>query len=259
MKPGIGGLAMKKPVLMLMAAVVAGTVSGCSWFSEKGALPEEFHPSMFGTHRVLVVFLPGIGGKGSDYETQGFLKALQHRGFEASMKVLDVKPSLYLGSKIVELLKTKVLTHDKAKGYEKIYLVGISLGGHAVLRYLTEYPDDVEGAVVLAPFISGPVAADAVRRAGGLARWEDCPFAAWEYACEMWYSLKTFVSNPDHGAKIVLGYGTEDRFARQCGILAEVLRSEQVFTVAGGHDWATWKKLWIEVLDYFRLVRPYRE
>ena len=187
---------MKQLVLMLMAAVVAGIVSGCSWFSNKGALPRKLHPSMFGTNRVLVVFLPGIGGKGSDYETQGFLKALQNRGFEASMKVLDVKPSLYLGSKIVEILKTEVFTHDKAKGYEKIYLVGISLGGHAVLRYLTEYPDDVEGAVLLAPFISGPVVSDAVTSAGGLGSWEDCPFAAWGYACDMWYSLKEYVSNP---------------------------------------------------------------
>jgi hypothetical protein len=160
--------------------------------------------------RTLVVLLPTMGGKGSHYETQGFLDEVWERGFEASMEVLDVKPSLYLGSRIVELVKTEVIEPAKAEGFEKFYLVGTSLGGHGVLLYATTYPEDVDGIII-------------------------------------------------HQKKVVLGFGREDRFADQCRVLADVLLPERVFTVPGGHDWATWKKLWIKATDYYQELKIQRE
>jgi len=175
------------------------------------------------------------------------------------MEVVDVKPSLYLGSRIVELLKTEVIEPAKAEGFEEIYLVGISLGGHGVLLYATEYPEDVDGIVILAPFISGDVASEAIDESGGLETWEDCPFIAWTHACNLWKSLKVYVSDPKNQKKVVLGFGTEDIFVNQCRILTDVLLPEQVFTVPGGHDWATWKKLFIKAADYFLELKIQRE
>jgi len=209
--------------------------------------------------RSLVVLLPTMGGKGSHYETEGFLDEVWERGFEASIEVVDVRPSLYLGSRIVELLKTEVIDPAKAEGFKEIYLVGISLGGHGVLLYATKYPEDVDGIVILAPFISGDTASEAIDDAGGLDEWEDCPFLAWTHACNLWKSLKVYVSDPRSRKKIVLGFGTEDIFAEQCRILADVLPPEQVFTVSGGHDWATWKKLFTKVADYFKELKIQRD
>ena len=249
---------MKKITCLCAIAFMVVLFLGCSGSRNKKVLPTVRYPGMTGK-RSLVVLLPTMGGEGSHYETEGFLDEVWERGFEASLEVVDVRPSLYLGSRIVELLKTEVIGPAKAEGFEEIYLVGISLGGHGVLLYATEYPEDVDGVVVLAPFISGDTASGAINDAGGLDDWEDCPFLAWTHACNLWKSLKIYVSNPRNRKKIVLGFGTEDIFVEQCRILADVLPPEQVFTVSGGHDWETWKKLFIKVADYFQELKIQRD
>lgn len=72
-------------------------------------------------------------------------------------------------------------------------------------------------------------------------------------ACDMWKLLKDYLSDPDKQGKVILGYGTEDGFADGNRLLSEQLRDENVFTVTGGHDWTTWKLLWIKILDYFHV------
>lgn len=249
---------MKEIVWICAIACVATMLSGCSGFWGKKALTPRSYPSMFGTNRALVVLLPGFGGKGTHFEKQGFLEGIRERGFDANMKTLDIKPTLYLKSRIVEILKTEVITHAKAQGYELIFLVGISMGGHGALLYVTEYPEDVDGVLLLSPFISGPLVTKAIEDAGGLDKWEDCPFIAWDYACNLWKSLKDYVSNPENRANIYLGYGTDDIFVDECRVLADILPPEHVFTVPGRHDWATWKKLWIMALEYFKVTKPYQ-
>ena len=248
---------MKKIICLSAIALLVFLFLGCSGSRNKKALPSVRYSGMTGK-RSLVVLLPTIGGKGSHYETEGFLDEVWERGFEASLEVVDVTPTLYLGNRIVELLKTEVIEPAKSEGFEEFYLVGISLGGHAVLLYATEYPEDVDGVVVIAPFISGDTASEAIDDAGGLDTWEDCPFLAWTHACNLWKSLKVYVSDPRNQRKVVLGFGTEDIFVDQCRILADVLLPEQVFTVPGGHDWETWKKLFIKAADYFRELKIQR-
>jgi esterase/lipase superfamily enzyme len=249
---------MKKAIWLCAIASIVVLFIGCSGSRDKKELPSVRYSSMTGK-RTLVVLLPTMGGKGSHYETQGFLEVLWERGFEASMEIVDVKPSLYLRGKFVELLKTEVIAPAKAEGYEEIYLVGTSLGGHGALLYATKYPEDVDGIVILAPFISLHIASEAIEEAGGLDTWEDCPFLAWNYACNLWKSLKVYVSDPRNQRKVVLGFGREDKFAAQCRVLADALSPEQVFTVSGGHDWATWKKLWIKAADYYQELKTQRE
>jgi len=249
---------VKRIIRLCVIASIVVLFLGCSGSRDKKALPSIRYSGMTG-RRSLVVLLPPIGGKGSHYETQGFLDEVWERGFEASMEVVDVKPSLYLGSRIVELLKTEVIEPAKAEGYEEIYLVGISLGGHGALLYATTYPEDVDGIVVLAPFIGGDRASGAIEEAGGLDTWEDCPFLGWNYACNLWKSSQVYVSDSKNQRKVVLGFGREDKFADQCRVLADALPPEQVFTVPGGHDWATWKKLFIKAADYYQELKIQRE
>lgn len=249
---------MKKVMWLCTIASIAVLFLGCSGSRDKKALPSVRYSGMTGK-RSLVVLFPTIGGKGSHYATQGFLDEVWERGFEASMEVLDVKPSLYLGSRIVEFVKTEVIEPAKAEGFREIYLVGISLGGHGALLYATTYPEDVDGIVVLAPFISGDLVSEAIDEAGGLDTWEDCPFLAWTYGCNLWKSLQVYVSDSENQKKVVLGFGTEDRFFEQCQVLAGALLPEQVFTLPGGHDWVTWKKLFIKAADYFLELKFQRD
>ena len=223
---------------------------GCSWYLGK---PELRSRTYVGPERVAVLLLPPIGGKGFHYETNGFIEAVRERGFEADLTVLDVNPVLYLKGTIVELIKAELVDPAKASGYERILLVGTSLGGYGALLYINKCPEDVDGVIVLAPFLGGPRVAEAIEEAGGLNQWEDCPVFGWRYACAMWKGLKDHVSHPERHATIILGYGIDDGFAERNRLLGEVLPAENIFTVSGGHDWTTWKKLWIQVLDYFHV------
>ena len=241
---------MKRGVSVLAIACIILFLVGCSWYTSKKSLRYKHY---VGPDRVLVVLLPPISGQGSHYETNGFVEAVREKGFEADLKILDVNPVLYFRGRIIELVKTELVDPAKASGYKRIILVGTSLGGHGALLYITKYSDDVDGVVVLAPFLGGRRVAEAIEKAGGLERWEDCPALEWDYLCDMWKLLKTCVSDPHKHTNIILGYGTDDGFAKQNRLLANELPPGNVFTVPGGHDWVTWKNLWVEVLDYFRV------
>jgi hypothetical protein len=116
----------------------------------------------------------------------------------------------------------------------------------------------VDGVFLLAPFISGDKVAGVIEEAGGLQSWSDCPFLAWDYACDLWGMLKGYLSDPRRHAFVFLGYGTEDRFEPACRVLAQALPPENVFTVPGGHDWVTWKKLWLNILTHLDVRKPFQ-
>ena len=118
---------MKRIICLNAIVLLVVLFLGCSGPPNKKTLPSVRYAGMTGK-RSLVVLLPTMGGKGSHYETEGFLDEVWERGFEASLEVVDVRPSLYLGNRIVELLKTEVIQPAKAEGFEEIYIVGISLG-----------------------------------------------------------------------------------------------------------------------------------
>ena len=67
----------------------------------------------------------------------------------------------------------------------------------------------------------------------------------------MWKLLKDYLSVQANRDKVIIGYGLEDGFAKSNKLLADQLPSTNVFAKAGGHDWVTWKLLWIDVLNYF--------
>jgi len=245
---------VKRIVWICLMASTVFAVTGCNWHFFKEGLYEE---TLTGTNRTLVIFLPPIHGEGLEYEKKGFIQAVRERGFEANLKILDVSPFLYLKSKIVDLLKTEVVDPAKVEGYDTIILFGISLGGHGALLYLTRHPEDVDGIVVFAPFLAGPMVVREIEKAGGLDTWKDCPFFSWDYACSLWLLLKDFTSDPEKRKRIILGYGTEDSFSSRNQLLAQTLPTENVFTISGGHDWVTWKGLWIRALDHFHVrCRP---
>ena len=149
-----------------------------------------------------------------------------------------------------------MITPAKQKGYEAIYLVGTSLGGHGALLYVTEYPEDVNAVVLFAPFVTGYPPTDLVEESGGLKKWdENCPFTEWTYACNMWRAIKKYGADPDQRKGIFLAYGTEDRFAKECGILAGFLLPGNVYTTSGGHDWLTWEKLWMAMFEDLKVRR----
>jgi len=86
-------------------------------------------------------------------------------------------------------------------------------------------------------------------RAGGLARWQPGALKPDDEEHRLWAWLQAHASGTAASPKIYLGYGTDDRYAAASTMLAERLPAAQVVTISGGHDSATWIRLWQRLLD----------
>ena len=156
---------------------------------------------------------------------------------------------LYLDGGIAEALHRAVVEPARAQGYTRIWLLGISLGGMGALLHASAYAGQVEGLVLLAPFLGTPGTIAEIAQAGGLAAWSAARSAAVETEKRMLVWLQNFVAQLPSSPALYLGYGSGDRFAPGHRMLAEQLPGASVVTETGGHDWKTWRALWQRILD----------
>ena len=215
--------------------------------------------------RLLFVFLHGNGDRNTVFDKEGFVTAVRARGLPVDMVSVDAHIGYYMNGTILTRLKEDVIDPARARGYERIWLIGNSLGGFGSLSYVREYPKEITGVVLLGPFLGERPLVKEIRHAGGLLRWEpgdvilktreDDEKHMWIWLKEQGRQGQVRAGDRDcpkkQGCvpKIYLGYGTNDRFTYAQDLLAALLPSEQVIAIDGGHDWSTWKKLWDRFLD----------
>ena len=197
----------------------------------------------------LFIFLPGISDVLEDYETGGFIEAVLQSGAPADMIVVDAHFGYYLRQIVIERLRADVIAPARVTGgFKKIWLAGISLGGFGALLYASEHPNDVDGLVLLAPFLGHPPTIAKIGAAGDVRQWQPANAPAeTEYEQKLWLWIRRYADyagSTQTRPEIYLGYGENDKFAAANQLLANVLPRERVFTTAGGHDWRTWRRLW---------------
>ena len=192
--------------------------------------------------------LPGALDSAQDLVRHGFVQAVRECNLPIDVMVADAHTEYYLQHRVVERLALDVIQPALASGYRHIWLMGISLGGLGALAYLHTHSAQVEGALLLAPFLGNRGLIAEVTRAGGLADWlpgvvepgdDERILLAW---------LKGYGAGDANAPPIWLGYGHEDRFAPASELLAALLPVERIVSVAGGHDWHTWQQLWKQLL-----------
>jgi len=221
--------------------------------------------------RTLFVFLHGNGDPNSVFDKEGFVEAVRSRGLPVDMISVDAHIGYYMNASIVTRLKEDVIDPARAKGYDRIWLIGNSLGGFGSLSYAREHPNEISGIVLLGPFLGERQLIKDIRHAGGLLQWEpgDVLLKTKENdEKHIWIWLKEHSQQGQFGAgdkdcpkgqgcvpMIYLGYGTYDRFTYAQDLLASLLLPEHAMTIKGGHDWSTWKKLWEHFLDQ-NIFRP---
>jgi pimeloyl-ACP methyl ester carboxylesterase len=197
----------------------------------------------------LIVFLPGRGAGITDYDREGFIDMLRHADVRADMVSTDLHLGYYMNFTAFIRLRQDVILPARDKGYRCIWLVGISLGGFGALEYEVQYPGEVTGLVLLAPYLGEKEIVNEVHRAGGVKAWEPGEIAESDYQRKLWAWIKTYAAQKRDSPIIYLGYGREDRFALENGLLAEVLDPKHVIIGTGIHAWTTWKPLWKSLLS----------
>ena len=200
----------------------------------------------------LIIFLPGLGDEPSAFSEAGFFDSEIFKQVPFDYLLVDSHLGYYTNRLISMRMKQDILD-PIAKRYQKVSVVGTSLGGLGALLLADDYPEIISHAILIAPYMGNPEAINVVKQAGGLSKWyqqganfsaemEDLEqtLMAWKKAYRLIYQ---------HQSRIVLTYGEQDRFALFGTELAKNLPSDQVVTQKGGHKWKVWKQLWQKIID----------
>ncbi len=208
--------------------------------------------------RCLVVLLPGVRDAPSDFERNGFVALARERGVACDFAAADAHVGYFRERQVVTRLREDVIAPARARGYEQVWLAGISLGGLGSLLYTREHPDDLAGVVLIAPYLGDDDVIEGIRAAGGVRRWTPAPPAGGSGdgnedmragLLGLWGWLKGYAAPDARRPPTWLVFGTEDRFAPAMELLRDVLPPERTIADDGGHDWPTWRRLWIEFLE----------
>ncbi len=200
--------------------------------------------------KCLVVFLPGAGDRASDFVKYGFVEALRQKNLSVDVVAADSTLGYYARGILVERLHTDVVAPARAKGYAQTWVMGMSMGGMGTLMYSHDFAADVNGVLLMAPFLGDGSVSEEVKAAGGLRSWkgpEKGPLTSDTYQREVWRWLQALTAGQEQGPNLYLGWGTEDRLGPSAEVLAAALPAGHVIRVPGPHKWTSWKA----VLDLF--------
>lgn len=203
--------------------------------------------------RIALIMLPGAKNTPQQFLEHGFIRALRQRDLAVDAMVLNAREDYYLErNDIVELL-LEAFDAVKARGYRRIWFAGISLGGLGSILCALRRRADIEGVLLLAPFLGTRGIVAEVAAAGGLqqASLAESEDVEGRFLAELGAALAE-----EDFPGIYLGYGLEDRFLGASELLAACLPPHRVLTIPGGHDWETWSRLWEGLLDKAPFTLP---
>jgi len=177
----------------------------------------------------LLIMLPAAKAEPEQFLEHGFIEALRERNLPLDVLLVDAHSDYYLDGDIVDRLDTEVVRPMAAKGYQELWLAGISLGGLGCVAYACRTEARLAGLLLLAPFLG-------VRGA--------------DREPEMLALIARCQTGERRLPNIFLGYGAQDRYATASQRLAQLIPAENTVTIDGGHDWPTWNALWRLMLPH---------
>jgi pimeloyl-ACP methyl ester carboxylesterase len=231
-------------------ACVALLSAGCSIFMRDTPAPILTQATSTGDPATkaatLVVFLPGRGGSMADFEQQGFAEILRAARVQADVIAVDAHLGYYYKRTVIDRLRADVIEPARTRGYRRIVLVGVSLGGLGALLYERDRPGAVDAIVLLAPYLGDKAGLfERIDVAGGPRAWaigRDPTEGGVEEMVWTFLGQRATALPPTW-----LLFGEEDRLAPGHRRLMTLLPSTRVIRRSGGHDWPTWRMLWQEV------------
>ncbi len=211
------------------------------WFSISEAAPRD---------TTLLVMLPGRRSDAADFEKFGFIEAIRPDDRLDAVTV-DLHFGYYRERILDERLREDVIEPAIAKGYRRIEILGISLGGLGGIIYALEEPGEVERLTLLAPYVGDDPIIREIESAGGLAAWEPGPVKDSDFQRRLWKSLKEWIpsaGNPD-APEIRIAVGEGDRHRDSNDFFARELLDGRILHRPGEHEWDTWKRLYLELYE----------
>lgn len=233
--------------LPLLATVAI--LSGCAHFAEKRLEVLSYVNSRPSTHRNLFVFIRGLGGSHRTFAEEGMVDAVWQRGIDFDMMAPNSHFAYYAERTLIKRLREDVILPAKKQGYDNIWLIGPSMGGLGALLYVREYPEDIQGVCLISPFLGDEDIIEEILQSGGVQPWSPGNYSPDEDWQRMfWHWIQTTVA-VGQIPPVYLGYGRDDMYVEAQKLLATVLPESHLTRSDGGHDYQTFKALWLSFLD----------
>jgi pimeloyl-ACP methyl ester carboxylesterase len=195
----------------------------------------------------LVILMPGAGDDHTAFEAFGLIEHARSHQFPADIVTANSDYGYFSDLSIRTRLHEEVVLPAKAKGYRHIWMGGISLGGFGSMIYAQKHANELEGLLLIAPYLGNKGTLAEIHNAGGLDNWN--PEVSSEYdERRIWQLLKQYAPDKPPRLPIHLLYGDTDRFSAFHQLLSSRLAKRYVLTVPGGHDWPVWQSLWQQFL-----------
>lgn len=246
------------PGLLLML----GMLFGCYPKGDPGKpIPTLFIPAQKPAQR-LVIVLPGRGDGLGGLQRTGIARVIQSQWPDADVTLSGLTMDYYLQGGAIQRLHDEIVVPARARHYREIWLLGASLGGMGALMYDGQWPDTVDGLILMAPYLGEKPLLQSIATAGGIARWDPGAKPAAvdgnNFQHELWRYLQTWSREPARADNVWLAYGDRDSLRESMPALTPLLRPTHVLVRRGGHAWTVWTPATREILAAISAQRPQR-
>ncbi len=214
-------------------------------------VPTTFIAAPQPAHR-LVVMLPGRGDSLQGLTDTGIAGIIQESWPDADVLLTGLTMPFYRQGRAVQRLHEEVIQPARRKPYQQVWLAGISLGGMGALLYDSEYPDQIDGLLLLSPYLGDDAIHQQIREAGGLAAWRPGPGQAIGPATfqhELWRNLQAWSQRTQRTDTTWVAYGADEPFRHPIELMTPLLPIDHVIVLPGKHNWTLWRPAMRELLE----------
>ena len=244
------------PLLLLTGCAAGGDVTK--------PIPTTFIAAPQPAHR-LVVMLPGRGDSLQSLTDTGVAAIIQQSWPDADVILTGLTMPFYRQGRAAQRLHDEVIEPARRRAYRQVWLAGISLGGMGALLYDHAYPDQIDGLLLLSPYLGENAIHQEIRQAGGLAAWHAGPaqpIGPDNFQRELWRSLQGWAQRPQRTHSTWLAYGADEPFRQPIELMSSLLPPDHVTMLPGRHNWNLWKpalRILLEHADSERPLNPTRQ
>ena len=199
--------------------------------------------------------LPGRGDSLQSIEQNGTASLIQQHWPDADVILTGLTMPFYREGRAVQRLHDEVIVPARRPVYREVWLAGISLGGLGTLLYDEQYPDQMDGLLLLSPYLGEDALHRRIRDAGGLAAWQPGPpqkMGPDTFERELWRSLKGWSKRPQRTRSAWIAYGADEPFRAPIELMTPLLPPDHVILLPGKHNWTLWKTALGTLLDRAR-------
>jgi pimeloyl-ACP methyl ester carboxylesterase len=209
--------------------------------------------------KTLVIVLPGRADKVEVMQEFGVAQAI-HAGWpEVDVQLTSATLAYYTDGGLPQRIREQFIEPARARGYQRLILMGASMGGMGTLVVDEGNPGEFDSLVLLAPYLGRARVMREIEAAGGIQAWEPGPKPAVVDRSNfdrelLWRQIQSFTDDPASRQRVWLAYGREDSLAKTVPFISPALAPEQILPREGGHKWVVWNAAATDIFARLRAL-----